>query len=107
VDIKLQINSKIDAISDSNPIKVYKIVNGQLVEISGASYTLQGKSGDYDNYSVNLPAGINSETKLVIIYQCKIPENNATGPFKNMATINGTEADFTLNISDKGLPDLF
>ncbi|WP_238916486.1 vWA domain-containing protein [Clostridium sp. YIM B02555] len=107
VDIKLQINSKIDAISDSNPIKVYKIVNGQLVEISGASYTLQGKSGDYDNYSINLPAGINSETKLVIIYQCKIPENNATGPFKNMATINGTEADFTLNISDKGLPDLF
>ena len=106
-DIKLQINNKVDITSVTNPIKIYKIINNQLVEIIGASYIKQGSNGEYNNYAISLPSGINSETKVVIMYQCKIPEGNIMGPFLNKAFVNGTEADFTLNASSNTKPELF
>lgn len=108
VPIGLQVNEKIDLISDSNPIKIYQIINGRLVEISGASYTPQGNSGGFNNYSITLPSGINTETKLVIRYQCEIPtQDSILGPFTNKAFVDGTESDFTLSISSNLKPDLF
>lgn len=112
VDIKLQVNKNVDAISDSNPIKIYKIINdnGQwkLDEVSGASYSGPTVEGDYNSYAISLPPGINSETKLVIRYQCQIPtDNNITGSFENNVIINREPIPFRINISSKGLPDLF
>ncbi len=105
--ISLQVNSNIDIISSNNPIKIYRIVNGNLSIIENASYTSNGINGDYNNYTINLPQGINSETKLVIMYQSKIPQSSSSEPFINKAIINGAETDFTLNISINPLPDLF
>jgi hypothetical protein len=105
--ITLQVNRNVDIISNNNPIKIYKIVDEKLSPIYGAAYTPQGSNGDYNNYTINLPAGINSETKLVIMYQSKIPDSGSSGPFINKATINGVEREFTLNISANQLPDLF
>lgn len=108
VRIELRVNKNVDIISDSNPIKIYQIINGQLSEISGASYSKQGSGTDYNSYIINLPSGINSETKLVIRYQSEIPsDSNVAGPFTNKAIINGTESPFILNISSVPKPDLF
>jgi hypothetical protein len=108
VSIELQINKNVDIISNSNPIKIYQIINGQLSEISGASYTIGSGTGNNNSYIINLPAGINSETKLVILYPSEIPTNSEiTGPFVNTAIINGKPFDFTLKISSQELPDLF
>ncbi|WP_160686351.1 hypothetical protein [Clostridium sp. C2-6-12] len=106
-DIKLQVNNKVDITSATNPIKIYKIINNELVEIIGASYAKQSSNSEYNNYVISLPAGINSETKVVIMYQCKIPEGNIMGPFLNKAFVNGAEADFSLNASIIAKPELF
>lgn len=110
--ITLQVNNKVDIISGSSPIKIYKIINdnGQwkLTELSGASYSGPTIDGDYNNYSISLPSGINTETKLVIMYQSRIPtDDSILGPFVNKSIVNGIPYDFTLNISNQELPDLF
>jgi len=80
VNIGLRVNNKVDFISVSSPIKIYKIINdsGQwkLAELSGASYSGPTIDGDYNNYSISLPSGINAETKLVIMYKSMIPTDN-------------------------------
>lgn len=96
-----------NALADKEVLGIYKI-NGSSIE----------KIGDIngDRYIVTLPKDITPETKLLILYKCRIPsiEENDKKEFVNKIYVNNKEVqdkqfiiDTTEDNKDIPLPDLF
>lgn len=102
-----------ESIKNREAVGLYKIEGNNIESITGQDvFKVNG-----NKYEVKLPSNITSETKLVILYKCRVPEINESNKteFINKVFINGTEIEnkkFSIRATTNEnkeilLPDLF
>ncbi|MPM10792.1 hypothetical protein SDC9_57127 [bioreactor metagenome] len=102
-----------ESIKNREAVGLYKIEGNNIESITGQDvFKVNG-----NKYEVKLPSNITSETKLVVLYKCRVPEINESNKteFINKVFINGTEIEnkkFSIRATTNEnkeilLPDLF
>lgn len=110
MDVKLDIDKNIEV--NDNEMKLYKIVNNQLVELTTSEITKDASISNRYNIKLNgLSDGITNKAEILIVYRgvvnTEVP--NKTVLSNNIIISNSSKAVYmgTLSDDEPRLPDLF